>query len=526
MKIFPNSVRLFIYRHLAAIGIILAVTFAIQPVRPFLAIQIIVLIYLLPIMISTVLWGLTPGVLASLLAFLAFNYYFIEPYHTFQVHSTQDLITLIIFLIVAVVMSQLIGQAREGIRLAHSREWEATRMYELISGLAGLQDSKSIAEILASHTFETFGCVRVEAVIKADKNRGELIVIYPERVDGISDLPRRSASYEMRTGRGASGGSSHAERGNEKKGEEMNVEVPTTRIPLMTARGMEGEIRIWRDPQEFSAEELRLIEAFSSQGALALERVRLTQGENKARVLEESDRMKTSLLNSVSHELRSPLAAIKASVSSLRSGTVDWEAEARQDLLETIEEETDHLNLLVGNLLDMSRIESGALNPHLRWNAIGEIVRGVAAKMRKQLADHQLVIDIAESLPMVPTDYVMMEQVFSNLISNSIKYAPAHTTIEVSANKEGEYLHITMTNQGPLVPEEHIERIFDRFNRVTNADRITGTGLGLSICKGIVEAHNGKIWAKNQGCCFAFHVLLPCTINGSLPELPKEASHG
>jgi two-component system sensor histidine kinase KdpD len=514
---------LFIYRHLAAVGIILAATFAIQPVQPFLALQIIVLIYLLPIMISTVLWGLTPGILASLLAFLAFNYYFIEPYHTLQVHSTQDLITLIIFLIVAVVMSQLIGQAREGVRMARSREWEATRMYELISGLAGLQDSKSIAEVLAAHTFETFGCVRVEAVIKADKNRGELIVVHPEQVDGISaergNLPQRSASSG--TGRGASGGRSHAERGNEEL-----IEDPTTRIPLMTARGAEGEIRIWREPEEFSSEELRLIEAFSSQGALALERVRLTQGENKARVLEESDRMKTSLLNSVSHELRSPLAAIKASVSSLRSGTVDWEAEARQDLLETIEEEADHLNLLVGNLLDMSRIESGALNPHLRWNAIGEIVRGVAAKMRKQLAEHQLVIDINDSLPMVPSDYVMMEQVFSNLISNSIKYAPAHTTIEVSASKEGEYLHITLTNQGPLVPEEYIERIFDRFNRVTNADRITGTGLGLSICKGIVEAHGGKIWAKNQGCCFAFHVLLPCTINGSLPEVPREASHG
>jgi two-component system sensor histidine kinase KdpD len=529
MKAFPSSVRSFIYRHLAAVGIILAATFAIQPVRPFLAIQIIVLIYLLPIMISTVLWGLTPGVLASLLAFLAFNYYFIEPYHTLQVHSTQDLITLIIFLIVAVVMSQLIGQAREGIRLAHSREWEATCMYELISGLAGLQDSKSIAEILASHTFETFGCVRVETVIKAEKNQGERVVVYPETAE-------KGPQPTLSPGRGLQDQENlHRKDAKNAKKEENKMEDiirlapsegPTTRIPLMTARGTEGEIRIWRYPREFSAEELRLIEAFSSQGALALERVRLTQGENKARVLEESDRLKTSLLNSVSHELRSPLAAIKASVSSLRSGTVDWEAEARQDLLETIEEETDHLNLLVGNLLDMSRIESGALKPHLRWNAIGEIVRGVAAKMRKQLVEHQLVIAIDEALPMVPSDYVMMEQVFSNLISNSIKYAPAHSTIEVSASKEGEYLHITLTNQGPLVPEEHLERIFDKFNRVTEADRITGTGLGLSICKGIVEAHKGKIWAQNQGCCFAFHLLLPCTINGSRPELPKEASHG
>ena len=140
-------------------------------------------------------------------------------------------------------------------------------------------------------------------------------------------------------------------------------------LPLITARGREGELRIWQRRGALSSEEARLLEAYTRQGALALERIRLSSLENKARVLEESDRLKSSLLNSVSHELRSPLAAIKASVSSLRSGAVDWDTPAREELLATIEEETDHLNLLVGNLLDMSRIESGALKPRRRWNA-------------------------------------------------------------------------------------------------------------------------------------------------------------
>jgi two-component system, OmpR family, sensor histidine kinase KdpD len=487
MRPFRTQFLAILLRHLAAAAAVLLATFTIRPFQSSLALQIIVLLYLLPVMLSTVLWGLTPGILASLMAFLLFNYFFIEPYHTFQVHTTQDLITLIIFLIVAVVMSQLIGQAREGTRMARSREWEATRMYELLSGLAGLQDSKSIAEILAVHTYQTFACFLVEVDVKRNKNQTALVVTHPDK----------EASPN-----------------------------PPTRIPLMTARGAEGELRIWREPKEFSTEELRLVEAFTSQGALALERIRLTLGVNKARVLEESDQLKTSLLNSVSHELRSPLAAIKASVSSLRSGTVNWESSARQDLLETVEEETDHLNLLVGNLLDMSRIESGALKPNLRWNSIGEIVRGVAAKMRKQLQDHSLVIQLDETLPLVPTDYVMMEQVFTNLLSNSIKYAPPNTTIQVTGLTAENYLHIMLTNEGPLVPAEHIERIFDKFNRVTEADKITGTGLGLSICKGIIEAHHGKIWAENQTCCLAFHLLLPCTINGSLPELPKEANNG
>ncbi len=472
--------------HLAAVTTVMVATFAIRPFQSALALQIIVLLYLLPVMASTVLWGLAPGILASMLAFLGFNYFFIEPYRTFQVHATQDLITLIIFLIVAVVMSQLIGQAREGTRVARSREWEATRMYELLSALAGLQNAKSISEILASHIYQTFQCLLVEIVVSTVKDQMALTTCYPEQ--------------------------------------ETRSSPATTRFPIKTARGEEGELRIWRDIKEFSAEEMRLVEAFTSQGALALERIRLTQSVNNSRILEESDRLKTSLLNSVSHELRSPLAAIKASVSSLRSGAVNWETSARQDLLETVEEETDHLNLLVGNLLDMSRIESGALKPNLRWNSISEIVRGVAAKMRIQLQDHSLTIRLDDTLPLIPTDYVMMEQVFLNLLSNSIKYAPRQTTIEILGFSEENFLHIKLTNEGPLVPAEHLERIFDKFNRVTNADKITGTGLGLSICKGIIEAHHGKIWAENQDCCLAFHLLLPRTVDGSLPDLPKEAS--
>ena len=255
-----------------------------------------------------------------------------------------------------------------------------------------------------------------------------------------------------------------------------------------------------------------------------MERVRLGKSENKARVLEESNRLKSSMLNSVSHELRSPLAAIKASVSSLRSGAVDWEFAARQELLATIEEETDHLNLLVGNLLDMSRIESGALNPQKRWNSIGEIAAGVVTKMRKQLQGYQLEIDFPPDLPLVSTDYVMIGQVFTNLISNSVKYAPEGSAIRLKAAQEKECLHVQVTNQSPSVPDEHLERIFDKFYRITAADRVTGTGLALSICKGIIEAHGGKIWAQNQPDHFVFHFTLPLALNGILPDYPKEAA--
>lgn len=478
-KIFPM-----LSRFLAALLCIALLKLILQPFQSFLEIQIIALLYLLPVMLSTVLWGLIPGVLAGFAAFLVFNYFYIQPFNTLLVHQIQDLITLVIFLFVAVVLSQLIGQAREGIRLARSREWEATRMYELISALSGLQDLQSITRELASHTLETFDFDRIELSIPARIGEGAL----------ITTIPQESTSQDP----------------------------PTATWPLETARGLEGEMRVWYSRPQLSAQKNRLLETYTSQGALSLERVRLTKGENKASILEESDQLKSSLLNSVSHELRTPLAAIKASVSSLRSGAIDWNTEARQDLLATIEEETDQLNLLVGNLLDMSRIESRAMKPQKRWNTIDEIAIGVATKMRKQLVNHHLKMNFEENLPLVPTDYVMIGQVFMNLISNSIKYAPAGTLISISAQKETDCLHIKVVNQGPLVPEEHLERIFDKFYRVTEAERITGTGLGLSICKGIVEAHGGKLWAENQASHFAFHFTLPLTLNGSLPDIPKD----
>lgn len=482
MRLLRHPSTRFLLRHIAALSGVILFTVILRWLQPYLAIQLIALIFLLPVLASTVLWGLTPGVLAGFLAFLAFNYFFIPPYHTLRVHQSQDVITLIVFLIVSVVTSQLIGRAREGEKLARMREWEATRMYELISVLAGLLGAQDIARALASHALETFRFDCVEVVIPGQKGAAA-----PEPTP---------------------------------------AGPPSTTLQLMTARGREGELRIWQRREELSAEEVRLLEAYLGQGALALERTRLSSLENKARVLEESDQLKSSLLNSVSHELRSPLAAIKASVSSLRSGAVDWNDQARDDLLATIEEETDHLNLLVGNLLDMSRIESGALRPRRRWNAIGEIAMGVANKWRSNLQSHRLEMDFPDDLPLVPTDYVMIEQVFTNLISNSIKHAPPGSVIAIASRKDGDTLHTRLANQGPGVPADRLERIFEKFYRASEDEAITGTGLGLSICKGIIEAHGGKIWAENEPDRFVFHFTLPLTLDGALPEAPREARDG
>ncbi|MRR32422.1 DUF4118 domain-containing protein, partial [bacterium] len=196
-------------RHIAALLCIGLTTLILRPVEPYFEIQLITLVYLLPVILSTVVWGLTPGILSAFMAFLAFNYFFIQPYHTLQVHKTQDLITLIIFLIVSVVMSQLIGQARQGVRLARNREWEATRMYELISTLASLQDPQSISQALANHTLDTFHLQFVAVNIEKTGDNPGVSAFAPSNFDPPS-IP------------------------------------PHIRMSLKTARGNEGALHIWQ----------------------------------------------------------------------------------------------------------------------------------------------------------------------------------------------------------------------------------------------------------------------------------------
>ena len=366
----------------------------------------IALLFLLPVGLCTAVWGLGPGVTAAICAFLAFNYFFITPYYSLIVHRPEDLVVLIVFLGVAVVISQMVGRARRSLALATAHEREAVHLYELSTVMAGLNDSHAIAQVLAEHTLETFRAGRAEVFLENHSSKLPVLV----RLTSPSTTGQYSSKMTI--------------EGNSK---------PSLLIPLETARGLLGEIRVWRLDPPITAAEQRLLMAFASQGSLALERARLAEADRRARVLEESDRLKSSLLSSVSHELRSPLATIKASVTSLRSGAVDWDSGARKELLAMVEEETDHLNQLVGNLLSMSRIETGALNPQREWNDLGEIVASVVKRMRQESERHPIKIEFPEDLPLVPVDFVQIEQVFTNLISNSDKYSPEDTPILIRA---------------------------------------------------------------------------------------------
>jgi two-component system, OmpR family, sensor histidine kinase KdpD len=439
--------------------------------QSILSTPIIALLFLLPVVISAGYLNITGGITASFAAFLSFNYFFIPPFHTLAVHQTQDMLALIVFLLVAVMISQSLSQAKIGMATAVARERETTILYELNIALAGSMYEEEILQIVGNKIIEHFPVENVLIELRP-----------PSGVNRMIHFPQGGFKPEL---------------------------PPDVELNITSGNDTQGKIKIWttvpiNQPQE------RLLRAFASQTTLVLEKAYLADAEGRARLLEESDKLKSTLLSSVSHELRTPLSTIKASISSLRSGEIDWNSEARMELLTAVEEESDHLNQLVGNLLDMSRIEMGALQPNQKNNSIKEILKGVLKRMRQQLSTHTVTIDIPEDIPQVYVDYSQMDQVFANLLSNSAKYAPADSVIAVVARAgEGKFVRVQVINQGPPVKSEHLTRIFDKFYRVTDADLVTGTGLGLSICKGIIEAHHGRIWAENRKEGFTFNFTIP-----------------
>jgi two-component system sensor histidine kinase KdpD len=472
------------FQYLLAIVFICAVTAMFLALRDVLDTTLIGLLYLIPLGLITAYLGLGPGITCAVITFLTLNYFFIPPYYTLAVHRPSDVAILMVFLVVAVVISQLVGRLQSGLIAANAREREATQLYELSIALTGLYNDEAIAQTLAGQVYAVSQCEFVELNLMTDGKPFSL------------HMPETTPP----------------------------VRQPDFKVPIQTSRSDLGEILLWKAASAVrSPGEMRLLETFASQGGLALERARLAQAESRTQVLEESDHLKSILLSSVSHELRTPLSTIKAAASSLRGKEVSWDSPARAELIAAIDDEADHLNMLVGNLLDMSRIESGALRPKREWNILSEILGSVLDRMKHSTEDYKLEIDVPDSLPFVPVDYVQMEQVFTNLVSNSLKYAPSGSVIHIQAVVDGEAVHVQVSNQGPQIPPEHLERIFDKFYRITAADRVTGTGLGLSICKGIIEAHGGTIWAENVKDGLAFNFTLPLTWDGaSAPLFPMD----
>lgn len=476
------------FKLLIATGIVGLTSLVLILLRQYLTTSVVALLYLVPVVICAALLGRMAGITASVLSFLIFNYFFLPPFYTFQVAHPQDFLAMVVLLSVAILISSLMARVQANLMQVQAREHEAVQLNALSVDLTGKNDQVMIARTLAQRLADLFSPARIEVVLFQGED--------PIRVRAPDENPGDTSASLSKT------------------------------IPLSSPSGLLGEIHIWNLANKVLPHEERLLQTFASQGALALDRAILSNSETRARVLEESDRLKTAILSSVSHELRTPLASIQAAATSLFNPDVSLEPTARSELQSLLLEETDHMAQLVGNLLNMSRIEAGALKLQRQWNSLAEIVDTGLRRLRRNSADQAIEVDVSEDLPLVSVDSVLMEQVIINLVRNSLKFAPAHTAIQISAKVQEQTLALTVSNTGPPIPDEYLQHVFEKFYPIPGRENLQGTGLGLSICKGIIEAHGGKIWATNLAEGVAFHFTLPLTWDGALPMIPSNENEG
>jgi two-component system, OmpR family, sensor histidine kinase KdpD len=426
---------------LLAAAMLPLLTYVLTVFRPHLDIADDLLIYLVVVVAVTVLGGFWPAVLAAVAASLLLNWYFTEPLHTFTIQQPRELLAVLLFVTVAVAVSSMVHlAARRAVQAARARE-EAASLLELAQTVLGGADSPAA---VLDHLTRTHG--------------------------GQAELQERVAGRWVRAASSGVAGS----------------------LPAASRIDIRSDLLLLVTGQTDSATPA-LLAGYAAQAAAALDRERLRTQAAQAEALAEGNRMRTALLAAVSHDLRTPLASIKASVSSLRQTDVEWSEADQADLLATIEQNADRLDALIGNLLDMSRLHTGSLQPFLRPTAIDEVAPvaliGLDDSLRVQIA-------VPDGFPLVLADPGLLERVLANLFSNALRHSPAGAAPpELQARLAGDTVVLEVVDHGPGVPDEAKELIFEPFTRV--GDRYPGVGLGLAVARGFAEAMGGHIEARD-----------------------------
>jgi two-component system sensor histidine kinase KdpD len=550
----------------------LSVTGIIYAFRLYPRIPNISLAYLLVVLALASTRRLYPAILASVVAFLSFDFFLVPPFYTFTIAKLEEWLALFVFLVTAIITGQLASALRERAEQASRREQETRILYDLVRATNREEDLQRQLSIIAHAIVDVFSSwgVRESALLLPDEKgkltlQGSASILRP--ADQVKLSPDEEAVAARIMAQSQTGElqqvspvtpAYHAFHTSTDSPSEGSVHHTATEhslhqsrriIPLRTGqkavgvlfllieddsrlfsnvarhtRGLVGRGEV-EDTQNVARPLVGLVgrgqerlsprtaffRTFLDQAALLIERARLRRESWQVEVLRRTDALRAALLSSVSHDLRTPLASIKAAASSLLQEDVQWDEEARRSFAVAIERESDRLDRLVENLLDMSRIEGGALQPEKEWYPVDELIHDVLGHIQPLLQGRTIHVSLPAEPPVVELDYLQIDQVLTNLIENAARYTPATSPIEIRVEVNGEQILVSIADRGPGIPPEDLERIFDKFYRVQRSPGDSrGSGLGLAVSRGLIETHGGRIWAENrQGGGAIFRFTLP-----------------
>ncbi|MGO8947621.1 MAG: ATP-binding protein [Ktedonobacterales bacterium] len=534
------------------------------------------LIYLLVVLWLAAFYGRGPAIAASVLAFLAYDFFFIPPIHVLTVSEPSEWFSLLALLATSLVIGQLTATVQDRARDAMQSRMEAVEserrtsiLYALAQTIASTTDLETLLQVCVDRIVGVFGESGITAcsLIVPDSHGWPVTrAVFPPAGPASEALslaiPERAAQavYVLEHGSPVGG----LDRHQMPEGAGGAHPSLVYYLPLSSSQRIVGEvgvagtaaIRQLRNPHLSSSssnsasssavppvqspQQIALFTAFCDQIALAIDRFTLQEQAIHAEALRESDQLKNALLGSVTHDLRTPLAAIQASVGSMLESDVSWSEAERREFLETIESSAYRLSRLVNNLLDLSRLEAGVAEPEKQWYPIEDVIATVLDRLDLTGRTHKyrIEVQVPDDLPLAPLDHAQIEQVLTNLIENALKYSPGGSTIHIQAEALGtppSELEVRVADEGIGIAASELKAIFDKFYRVQQV-RLpwasnrppSGTGLGLAICAGIVAAHGGRIWAESQpgkGSTFIFTLPIPESPSpGELPLLPETSS--
>jgi two-component system sensor histidine kinase KdpD len=500
--------------HWGAYGLALLVVMVCTTVSwlmfPYFGVANLIMVYLLGVAIVATRWGRGPSVLASVLSIAAFDFFFIPPYLTFAVSDVQYIWTFAVMLVVALLISGFAARGRQQVQATRQHLRRTAALYAMSRDFATRRGVDKLIAVASQHMREVFDS---QVAVYLPDGTGRVAL---QRSGGLFfELDPKEAGVAQWV-------FDHTQPAG--TGTDTLPGASALYLPLVGSRGPTGVIavRSARPTRVLDPEQLHLLETFTNQTALAIERARLAEETQRANVQAETERMRSAILSSVSHDLRTPLAAITGSASSLLEGGERLDASSRRELVRAIHEEAYRLDRLLKNLLDITRLEAGALPLQKDWHPLEEIVGSALTRLESRLDVHRVQTTFPPDLPLLRLDGVLMEQVVINLLENALKYAPPESAIELSARQTNGSVLFEIADRGPGLAPGDEQRVFEKFYRAASA-REGGVGLGLTICRGIIDAHGGRIWAENRpGGGAVFRFALP--LEDSQPRIEQESA--